>query len=127
MFSKDDQEKMMAASFYPLFEAFFKGNIESRTYEQYEHYRPMAIEAGNEQTRALLIIQALVFNLIDLGLYLDTHPNSNEAFELFKKYQNELRPLMKDYESKYGPFTLKSEAFDKLPWEWIKGPWPWEN
>ena len=40
---------MMAASFYPLFEAF-KGNIESRTYEQYEHYRPMAIEAGNEQT-----------------------------------------------------------------------------
>lgn len=127
MFKDDYKEKVMTDNFFPLFEAFYKGNIERRTYEQYENYRPMAIEANNEQTKLLLMIQALVFNMIDLGLYLDTHPNSSIAFNLFKKYQEELRPLMKEYESKFGPLTLKSEAFDQLPWEWIKGPWPWEN
>ena len=64
---------------------------------------------------------------IDLNLYLDVYPNDREFIELFNKYRMQVKDMVKDYESKYGPLTLESDAMMSLPWAWARTPWPWER
>ncbi len=70
-------------------------------------------------------IQEVGFALVDLNLFLDTHPNCKIALEYFRDMQKKYSQLQADYEMEYGPLT----AFDtntEQGWTWIKSPWPWE-
>ena len=35
--------------------------------------------------------------------------------------------VLKEYESKYGPLFVTSDATLTYPWAWNQLPWPWEN
>lgn len=70
-------------------------------------------------------LQALEFVLVELGLYLDTHPTDQEAFALFQEYAALEQEGKKRYEAEYGPLTSAASAQGKT-FEWIHGPWPWE-
>ena len=63
--------------------------------------------------------------MIDLGLYLDTHPSDSEAIELFNDYKNECNSLKKAYEEKFGPLTMGTT--NQNCWNWTQDPWPWEH
>ncbi len=65
------------------------------------------------------------FALKDLELYLDTHKNDEHALEKYNEYKQILKPLVKEFESKYGPLTLKSAQMNNK-YLWIKNPWPWD-
>ena len=70
-------------------------------------------------------IQEVGFALVDLNLFLDTHPNNKLALEFFKDMQVKYSELQADYEIEFGPLT----AFDtntEQGWTWISTPWPWE-
>ena len=70
-------------------------------------------------------LMALNFSLIDLNLYLDTHPDDAEAIEAYKDLEKEFNSLKKEYEKSYGqltPGTIKNDQ-----WTWISDPWPWEK
>ena len=65
------------------------------------------------------------FALNDLNLYLDLHPDNKEVFDLFKKYVEERKKLVKEYTKNYGPLTVSKTTGTKF--NWIDSPWPWDN
>ena len=69
-------------------------------------------------------IKALDFSIIELGLYLDTHPNDRRALCLHREYANEVKDLKDKYQRKYGPLTIN---YPCNKWRWIEEPWPWEG
>lgn len=70
-------------------------------------------------------ISTYQFAAHDLQLYLDTHPDDIDTMEKMNRFKKAAKPLIEEYESKYGPLTKKSE--DGNRWAWIKAPWPWES
>lgn len=70
-------------------------------------------------------LQNLHFAVHELGLYLDTHPNDNEALDLFNEYAEQYAGAMQQYEQKHGP-TVQIAAGLNGRYEWTDGPWPWE-
>jgi len=71
-------------------------------------------------------IKQVDFVLKELNLYLDTHPCSKEALEMFNINEKKAKQLKYDYEKLFGPLTPSANNNTEA-WEWIKGPWPWEN
>ncbi len=62
----------------------------------------------------------------ELNLFLDTNPDDRQALEMHKSIGAKLKELMNDYQKQYGPLTSESNL-NSEHWEWIDGPWPWEN
>lgn len=71
-------------------------------------------------------LMALSFVVHELGLYLDTHPNDDEAFALFQKYTKMLKAARKTYTEKIGPLEQIDSAMDDS-FTWVNAPWPWQN
>ena len=89
--------------------------------------QPFEIKPMNEQADMLTYIDALGFATVDLNLYLDNFPDDKKALELFNQYRSLKEEYMKEYERKYGPILLNSDALNTYPWKWTIGPWPWEK
>jgi len=70
-------------------------------------------------------LMALKFSLIDLNLYLDTHPCDADTIATFKELQKEYEDLKAEYEQKFG--TLTPGTISKTEWTWLSEPWPWEK
>lgn len=70
-------------------------------------------------------IQTLAFAMTELGLYLDTHKEDQDAMDLFGKYRELYGELAAEYESKHGPLT-QMEAGGNGGYDWTDDPWPWE-
>ena len=81
-------------------------------------------EATMEDLRKKL--KCLRFAIIELGLYLDTHPNDKDALSLYRNYLNIEKQSCREYEKKYGPLTCDSEYIGNNSWAWDNSPWPWE-
>lgn len=71
-------------------------------------------------------LMAADFTLVDLNLYLDTHPCDQRSIILFKNNVQRASMLRCNYERLYGPLTAAASS-PQAPWEWIESPWPWEN
>ena len=76
------------------------------------------------QKEMLQNIKCLKFAIIELGLYLDTHPDDERALCLHRKYCKEYRELTDKYQKVYGPLTIQ---FPCNKWRWLEEPWPWEG
>ncbi len=77
-----------------------------------------------EQEQMLMEIRELNFAVIELGLYLNTHPEDQRALCLHRKYAKELRDLMDKYQRVYGPLSIYCPC---NKWRWLEEPWPWER
>lgn len=80
-----------------------------------------------EQEKLLYKIQALDFTLLDLSLYLDTHPDDSDAIDYYRTTLAESEMLTCDYERLYGPITQRGCGLNSEKWSWATCPWPWEN
>ena len=82
----------------------------------------------NEPIRETLLkeIQQTDFVLQELNLFLDTHPNQKDALKMFEKYEKKSAELVEEYEKFFGSLTPKVNG-NTESWQWICGPWPWEN
>jgi spore coat protein JB len=69
-------------------------------------------------------VMAADFTLIELNLYLDTHPCDQRAINMFNTGVQRAMMLRANFEKNYGPLT--PFAYSKSPWQWIESPWPWE-
>lgn len=69
-------------------------------------------------------LQTMGFVLQELALYLDTHRDDKEAFEVFRTFQRLYAKGREKYEKECGPLTHMS-AMDN-GYDWLKDPWPWE-
>ena len=70
-------------------------------------------------------ISTYQFAMLDLQLFLNTHPGDSETAEQVETYRAMLKPLVDEYEKKYGALTKNAAEGNK--WGWVKAPWPWES
>ena len=69
-------------------------------------------------------LQTLGFAINELALYLDTHKDDKEAFEVFQSFQKLYAAGREKYEKECGPLTLMSPM--ENGYTWLNDPWPWE-
>ncbi|BFH67899.1 MAG: spore coat protein CotJB [Paenibacillus dendritiformis] len=74
---------------------------------------------------SLLQLQEIDFVLIELNLYLDTHPEDNQAIQQFNHYVHERMKVARQFQEKFGPLQAAG-FYSKCPWSWIDTPWPWQ-
>ncbi len=79
---------------------------------------------NNGYKKMLYEIMKLQFALVDNTLYLDTHPNDQQALLHHNMMHAQLKMKIQEYENMYGPMTIYGEG--NGCWNWIKSPWPWE-
>ena len=84
----------------------------------------LKVEGSTLPSTPLVELQALEFVVLELGTYLDTHPDDTEAFELFKQYSAMEQSAKVAYEAKFGPIT-KTSAASGSSYRWLQDPWPW--
>ncbi len=82
------------------------------------------MKINKERLEMLKGIMAIEFSLVDLNLFLDTHPTDRKALTIFNEYTLKLCKLVNDYEKKFAPLTATTPS--NCPWRWIEDPWPWE-
>lgn len=78
------------------------------------------------QQQLLSYIQETGFDVIDTNLFLDTHPDCQEALKHFCMVRGQFMEARAIYEATYGPLTLDNVNVENK-WTWICQPWPWEG
>ena len=87
----------------------------------------MVQELTNEYYTLLEEIQASDFTLIDLTLYLDTHPNDKDALRQFNQFSHYSKQLKAQFEAKFGPLKQYGNSYSSEGhWNWNTEPWPWQ-
>lgn len=81
---------------------------------------------SNDMQCMLNDIGIVDFTLVDLMLYLDTHPTCKEAMEYFNHYAKVKNKMMKEFSMLYFPLT-KDLAESTTEWRLGNAPLPWER
>jgi spore coat protein JB len=79
-----------------------------------------------EKERLMKEIMAVDFTLVDLHLYLDTHPWDQKTINYYNHCVQKSMALRRMYETRYGPISAYSPN-NRCPWQWAIQPWPWEK
>ena len=70
-------------------------------------------------------IATIDFALVDMHLFLDTHPDNTAIAKKINEYEEKSLNLKFEYENNYGPLTTSAENGNR--WAWISNPWPWDS
>ncbi len=79
----------------------------------------------DNRQRLMRKIQQHGFAMLEAGLYLDGHPSCPKAMQFFNKQREIYLKLVEEYETTFGPLTMKGDYGNV--WNWVQGPWPWES
>lgn len=71
-------------------------------------------------------LQVVDFALVELTLYLDTHPMDMQAVQQFNQLAQRRQQLAAAFEMKYGPLMQFGHSYSRFPWQWVDTPWPWQ-
>jgi spore coat protein JB len=80
----------------------------------------------NEYYNLLEELQSLDFVLVELTLYLDTHPLDTQAIQQFNQFAQKRQQVAAQYEAYYGPLLQFGHSYSRQPWDWADSPWPWQ-
>lgn len=83
------------------------------------------VNRGEIGDRPMQELQALSFAIVELGMYLDTHPEDEKSLALFRQYVELYEDGMRRYEAQYGPLVQRNAGMDGN-YNWLQSPWPWE-
>lgn len=84
-------------------------------------------ENKNPSKKQLLdIIYEASFAVDDVLLFLDTHPDCEEAKEYFDHFSEIRNKALKEFAKCYYPLTVDTASVD-CKWKWTNSPWPWEG
>lgn len=82
----------------------------------------------DEKLMMTLQIQQVGFMLVELNLYLDTHPTDRMALANYNMLHMQYHQMMMDYSAKFGAlmnFGHSEAGTDSF--NWINSPWPWQR
>lgn len=105
---------------------FERGNMFDDLYDPYKNYTYYKIKPNNKREELLLEVMAYTYAVIDLGLYLDLHPNDEEVLKKFRLYAEKSCEKEMEFVKLYGPLELIDNDSNK-EFTWIKNPWPWDQ
>ena len=74
---------------------------------------------------ALIELMALDFAIQELGLYLATHAQDEEALQLYWSYIQLSKEGREKYKAAYGPLT-ETDLTPEDGFAWLNDPWPWD-
>ena len=80
----------------------------------------------NQKEQLLTNIGVVSFTLVEIGEFLDTHPDDRKALEYYQHYLQICNQLKKEFASKYYPLCMDEVVCDK-EWTWGQAPLPWEG
>jgi spore coat protein JB len=86
----------------------------------------MNTSVNEEYYKLLRELQTLDFVVVELTLYLDTHPNDMPAIQQFNQFTQKRQQLAAAFELKFGPLLQFGHSFSRYPWQWSQDPWPWQ-
>lgn len=104
-------EALQTGTLFPGLDLPFKAAIQART------------KLANT---ALVELMALDFAIDELGLYLTTHSDDQEALQLYWSYINLAKEGREKYQKMYGPL-LQTDLTPDQGFAWLKDPWPWDE
>lgn len=79
-----------------------------------------------DREKLMKTITRASFAMDDVKLFLDTHPNCQEALEYYQEAKKIREEAWKTYTENFGP--LSSYEVDNTDyWDWNQGPMPWEG
>ncbi len=106
--------------FYLALQGLSKGNMDANLYDNFSNYVPRELPYSKEME-----LRAYNFAIVDLGLYLNTHPNDSTVKTLYDQYVAKYNELEKVLEQQNGMYCLTSKNDDKV-WTWSNS-FPWER
>lgn len=71
-------------------------------------------------------IQAVDFAILELNLYLDTHPQDQAAMQQFNQFTQYSKKLKSEFEERYGSLQNFGNSYTDANWSWGTAPWPWQ-
>ncbi|MTT31249.1 spore coat protein CotJB [Terrilactibacillus sp. BCM23-1] len=74
----------------------------------------------------LEVIQSIDLALVELNLYMDTHPNDLNALKQFNSLTKQSLELKQKFEAQFGPLMHFGRSYSEYPWKWKEAPWPWQ-
>lgn len=80
-----------------------------------------------EQCGLLRNIDILSFFVVDMVLYLDTHPDDADAQDYLAHYAKLLREAQKEYAQRYCALSQADANRYGATWDWECMPLPWEG
>ena len=80
----------------------------------------------NEKDKLMNELQALQFSLVDLWLYLDSHPENAQAIKTCRELSKRRDEVVKEYEQSFGALT-PGACPNADYWDWVATPFPWEQ
>lgn len=104
-------EALQTGTLFPGLDLPFKAAIQART---------------KLSNTALVELMALDFAIDELGLYLTTHADDQEALQLYWSYINLAKEGREKYQKQYGPL-LQTDLTPDQGFAWLKDPWPWDE
>lgn len=84
------------------------------------------VRGGEAYRRDLEQLQKVDFALVELSLYLNTHPHDLEAVRQFNQLAQRRGQIAYAFEAKYGPLMQFGHSYSRYPWQWPDTPWPWQ-
>lgn len=78
-----------------------------------------------EQESLMRQLNAVRFSMLELHLYLDSHPGDCSAASQLEEYRKAEASLVEQYETAYGPLNETQQTASR--WAWIADPWPWDT
>ena len=86
-----------------------------------------AIQAKTQMSNTALVeLMALDFAIDELGLYLTTHAQDQEALQLYWSYLKLAKEGREKYQKLYGPL-LQTDSTPEDGYAWLRDPWPWDE
>ena len=71
-------------------------------------------------------INEVSFAVNDVLLYLDTHPDDEEALNYFNQCNTLYNAAKQSYQEQFGLLNAFSEQ-ERFSWDWNTAPMPWEG
>ncbi|WP_335869752.1 spore coat protein CotJB [Bacillus sp. 2205SS5-2] len=80
-----------------------------------------------EYYESLQQLQEIDFVILELTLYLDTHPQDVHAIMQYNHCVQQRKKAKKTFESSFGSLTSFGYSYNKdKQWTWQSAPWPWQ-
>lgn len=86
----------------------------------------MTAQVPPEYYKLLEELQAVDFVIVELTLYLDTHPTDQDAIQQYNLFIQQRKKIKKEFEKQFGSLTNFGYSYSKYPWDWKTPPWPWQ-
>ncbi len=81
----------------------------------------------NEDVKVTPLTEMMAIDFVakELELYLDTHADDSEAFEMYQAFLALKKEARERYVRMFGPVT-QSDMLGMNCYSWLNDPWPWD-